>query len=261
MQPGDRLTDPEGDERPTGGGMPDGFWSGIKLTDVITACAAVVGVVVAGMQLLTYRLQARIMDGQLKAAVVSAKASNRQAGVAEATLRDLERPYVFADRIELADGSPDGTVLVLSLANYGRTPAIMRHISAQALVHGVPDIEGQPSLATSARLPSNRVIAASGKLDNIQLRLPELGSLWIPGVKRGVARLTLVLGIRYGDVFGADTREDTFRFSYDYGLGQLLQAEDIPERAARYDEEEAQNRNITREMLDPSWGKDPPQMG
>lgn len=63
-RPANPLADRPGEQNPPSGDSPESLWSGLKVTDLVIAATAVVGIAVAAAQLATYKLQARIMRQQ-----------------------------------------------------------------------------------------------------------------------------------------------------------------------------------------------------
>ena len=90
--------------------------------------------------------QQRIFRRQAFAAVQSARAARRSAKVAEEALAKIERPYVFVfgvTKIEYNRDIVGGYTphIVITIANHGRTPAIIKNVCAAMSVtdRGEPD--------------------------------------------------------------------------------------------------------------------------
>ncbi|MFT0734907.1 hypothetical protein [Ralstonia wenshanensis] len=93
-------------------------------------------VVVGGGQFFMFWRQLRLMAASAKDAALAARAAEKSADVAERSLSQLERPYVYGGvakagiKVERGDGS--GTLvresLELVIYNFGRTPARLTHL-------------------------------------------------------------------------------------------------------------------------------------
>ncbi len=195
-------------------------------------------------------------EGALRETRRAADAATTQASVAEATLRDLERPYVFVERLDFVDNEANAEapqVLHVTLTNYGRTPAIMCEVRSLITVQTLDFPEGGSAALLSHLVPTTRVIGADKSVGGLKVSPEDLDAFWSPRIRAGDARLDITLHVRYGNVFGPEVREDVFNLSYDYALREFLRMEDIPEHAARHDEEEYRQRESTRRILDPSY--------
>jgi hypothetical protein len=170
----------------------------------------VVGLVAVGV----YWRQTVIMSGQLEAATTAAKAASKAAAVAEEALRVGERPYMLAapirDNLDYAitNVNPANVVepftgkpyVTFRATNYGKTPAILREISA--------DLKISATLPETAYL--SKVLPRAGMVIPINYNAPEItcdADNWIGGVHRvaiadGEQHFWLVGELKYGDIFG-----------------------------------------------------------
>lgn len=195
------------------------------------------------------------------AAVESAGASSRQASLAERAFRDLERPYVFVDslkylRTDLHEGNSSG-ILLLTLANYGRTPAIMWEVEARVSAYQVPDANEGAAFSDNHRVPISHILTAGSKFPDINVSGRMLDEYFVSGIQKGTTRLSVKLHIRYGNVFDNDIREDVFPLAFDYALQAFLRDDDIPATAARHDDEQWREEQKFRAIFDSPEDKPP----
>ena len=155
-----------------------------------------------------------LMQRAVNAAANAAAAADKQAEVAERSLEDLERPYIFASRLEfvIATDEISGPHFLLGLTNYGRTPAIMKSFWVELLMKNQIDNQKDDIIAEWNQ-PISQVIAAGGVCDN--MRLPSrvvtegtIGEIW-----RGSLEANVSLRLSYDDVFGQE-REESFSYVY-----------------------------------------------
>ncbi|MGO9234793.1 MAG: hypothetical protein ACLP4V_12210 [Methylocella sp.] len=81
-------------------------------------------------------LQIKFLTRAENIATAPAEAAKQSANVAERTLTELERPYIFVDIPKFVPSQFEGRPPVVQyiLKNHGRTPAIVRWLKAQARV-------------------------------------------------------------------------------------------------------------------------------
>lgn len=180
-----------------------------------------------------------------KAANESAQAASKQVSLAERSFRDLERPYVFVDDLKYQrtasfNGQSRG-VLLLTLANYGRSPAIMREIEAIISAHQVPDINDGMAFRDSCKVPNANIIPAGEKRYDVNISGSELNEYSVSRIQEGTLSLSVIIYARHGNVFDSTIREEVFALAFDYALSKFLRDENIPINSARHDEKEWQD--------------------
>jgi hypothetical protein len=142
--------------------------------------------------------QASDMKESIAAAKDSADASVKAANIAERTLTELERPYVFVQTPKFAPnafpGRPDRIQYILK--NYGRTPAIVRWFTAAVRTTGQP-----PKLLWN-EIFNGQVILASGEEREFKV-VGVAGAMAYPKGDLSVPDSIPVLNIEvtYSDVF------------------------------------------------------------
>ncbi len=187
---------------------------------VIALCAGLIALFTFTLWRVARRLaeggerQFGLMQRAVNTAANATAAADRQAAVAERSLEDLERPYIFASRLEfvIATDEISGPHFLLGLTNYGRTPAIMKSYWVELLMKNQTDSQ-KDDIFAEWNQPISQVIAAGGVCDN--MRLPSrvvtegtIGEIW-----RGSLQANLTLRLSYDDVFGQQHDES---FSYLY---------------------------------------------
>jgi hypothetical protein len=111
-------------------------------------------------------IQARQTRASIREARRSADAATESGDTAKHAFSKLERPYVFlfgVRALESGDGFP---FIKFSVANYGKTPAIIENFRALASITGEPE----PPLRVDDRHPlfSSPIISAGERRDNLQ---------------------------------------------------------------------------------------------
>ncbi len=119
------------------------------------------------------------LQEQMSIARQNADAAIQQARTAEAALTQLERPYIFIFNIsglELNELTEEGIILTAtySVANYGKTPAIIKYAQAVLAIGVDPPFPD--------RLPANHTLVTSPILAAGELRpANEIGYVWTGG--------------------------------------------------------------------------------
>jgi len=115
------------------------FTAGLYYATVVLAVATVLLVfATGGLGYFAYR-QARDMKIFVAATEKTARAAEKSADTAEDAFTKLERPYVFlfgVRALEQEDGFP---LVKFSIANYGKTPAIIENFRALASIGSEPE--------------------------------------------------------------------------------------------------------------------------
>jgi hypothetical protein len=145
-----------------------------------------------------------------KSAQNSAMEARRQAGIAELSMRNLERPYLFPEIIDvryLIRPSPNIPFIECLFVNYGRTPAILESVYIR--------LEAQPCLPL--RLPigiaikTHEVVAPGAKSNPTSVFVEDsaAGKYWA-----GAETTKLILHgiIKYRDATGGTFYADEFCF-------------------------------------------------
>ena len=135
----------------------------------VLAAFAVVATIVGLRTLSKIRTQTRAAIVALRINRVAASAAQRSAKVAERTLIDLERPWLFVelqkfDGFTLSAKREDEVMSVVmrwTIRNYGRMPAFVfdgtaRLKIAAKTVPGPPEYGGKAFLVTSVPMPPNK---------------------------------------------------------------------------------------------------------
>jgi hypothetical protein len=132
----------------------------------ITALATIVVAAFTVVLAFVTRRQARLTRALAESGAIAAKAARKSAEVAEKSVNDVERPYVFVENIDpqvKVFGLPGAVpFVVLSLRNYGRSPALIRQLSALLEIspHAKPTLQNWP-LVKVVPLPTITVIGAN----------------------------------------------------------------------------------------------------
>lgn len=135
-----------------------------------------------------------------KAAVKAATEARRQADIAELSIRNLERPYLFpeiADTDYLRNSKPNKPFLRYRFINHGRTPAILKSVSVRLV--SIPKLPLRVPLGVKI---DGYEVVASGKFTTdktIDVEGSNVGDTW-----RGVEATKLIFHgcISYEDVTG-----------------------------------------------------------
>lgn len=160
------------------------------------------------------------------AAETSAQAAKTQAEIADKSFRDLERPYVFVNRIEVTftrSPSIPHPGLQIGFFNYGRTPAIMESFLLSFHILGPDPQDGTviQSGIESRSLPS--VIGPQQPSASHILTLTIPWGNW-DRIQKGDERLSLQISVYYADVFSNQWRDD-FHYLWSRELATLLWVE------------------------------------
>lgn len=162
----------------------------------------------------------------------NATAAQKAADVAESSLRDIERPYVFFlpldytlgdigdvqhDAIAILGGRHEPSIR-FNLKNYGKTPALLTRIECEIFYANEPPNE---SLRRSITLPQNSILAAGDSSEALEFIAEKLNEETAAGVRSGTIHFFFRGEITYNDVFGVVHR--TFFTWYTDTLGGELQ--------------------------------------
>jgi hypothetical protein len=144
-----------------------------------------------------------VADGEkgVEAATKAALAAERSAEVAVTTLRDLERPYVFVSDIWLTRVGGESVVphITFDLTNHGRTPAVMRKLTARLRLVETAD-EQMQAVDETATLLISRVIGAGQSIDELKFAHEWLGDAY-ESIQWSILRAYVDITIWYDDVF------------------------------------------------------------
>jgi hypothetical protein len=124
--------------------------------------------------------QATHMQSFITAATATAQAATSQAKIAERTLTDLERPYVFIFSVGPMEQNEAGDWCVpYVIANYGRTPAIIESAVVGVVGTAESGIMLEPALLGDDSPISSAPFFAPHK--ELKVLEPIPGYLWVPG--------------------------------------------------------------------------------
>ena len=170
--------------------------------------------------------QIELASRSVAASANAAGAAVKQANIAERSLRDLERPYVFVSRLEfsIAARENDRPDLILGLTNYGRTPAIMREYGLEIEI--VDRLTGEASVDTSYwKHVMSAVIAPGAELPDMKIQSVKIDNVTVTKIWEGKMGARLVLRLFYNKVFG-ETHVEKFWYLYDDRAGIFVRDDD-----------------------------------
>lgn len=135
----------------------------------------------------------------------------RQAALAERSMRDLERPYVFPESFLIArpDATKNFARLTIALKNYGRTPATITRLIIGATI----EREGG-ALSDEIFQPMAKVLGPNDTYQDIEWR-PQMLQSTFPSIQNGAARLRTRLTITYEDATGQNSYTQRLRYVHD----------------------------------------------
>lgn len=138
----------------------------MKWTDILQIALAILQAASAMVVACFTAFLAKVARSTLKVTQITAQAARKSAEVAEKSVNDVERPYVLVENIDprvKVFGQPGAVpYVVLSLRNYGRSPALIRQLRALLEIspHAKPVLQNWP-LVKAIPLPTITVIGAN----------------------------------------------------------------------------------------------------
>jgi len=174
------------------------FWSWL-FPDSLSVFTLWLAISTIGLGIIAV-IQLGFLSRQEGIAAATAQAAKISANVAERTLTELERPYIFVDTPKVIP-SPIESVspnVQYILKNYGRTPAIVRWLKATAKLAS-PSNNGPPIWT---EIFNGQIVFKSGEEQEIQplhrMPFPKTPAIGAPSVEPSVL---LIIEVTYSDVF------------------------------------------------------------
>lgn len=120
-----------------------------------------------------------------------------------------------------------------SLKNYGRTPAILKEVKAEAII--LRDLPGSADDLKGTKYPVGFVLSSGETSENFECDIIGANDLWMNQVREGTADVYIHGSVRYADVFG---EEWITGFCWEYGGNctsfGLSQSEQLNYRPKQY---------------------------
>ncbi|WP_423414316.1 hypothetical protein RLW55_12015 [Hyphomicrobium sp. B1] len=178
----------------------------------LTVFTAVLAISTIGLWIVTWRAsvaQARDMDRSIKATADSADAAKKSAEVAERSLHELNRAFVFFKRIAFEEESGKGMNVVVTWENIGNTQTVQMRsaITWQAFPPAIWSGFNYPNAAPGG--PSS--IGPKGTRTMLPVLIPEAN---LREVLAGRARILAYGWTEYDDIFAQVAHTDRHRTEF-----------------------------------------------